>query len=803
MRYQEIKLVEDIQLDEINMSPGSLQRLAGAIDARAGMEFEMIVPDVGSVDDDYGDMEPDYDSDESVVSIDDACNFFYDGDYNGRRDIANLRDSMQQDFEEWVIENFDEYWADNALELIREYLTLNASDRDIIEILELGGGEAEEVEENGASKEDYAAAAERVIDDQNSSAWYDDARDAAQSDYLNDGDRQEEWLASAGISTMADVERNYDITWPHYYNPNEGNGEYNIEQVASEFEDAIGRSVYHSTSYHGAHRSPTAYSLEPDGSLDPENAEDAGLEFISPPLPVSEMLEDLKKVKAWAAKRGCYTNKSTGLHINISVPNYSLRNLDYVKLALLLGDEYVLSQFGRMSNTYAKSAISKVRDKIKQHSESAKELMDKMREHMEDLATKAVHSGTTDKYTSINTKDGYIEFRSPGGDWLGENFDKVENTLLRFVVAMDAAIDPEKYRTEYLKKLYKLLEPTAVEIKNPDTVKYFADYVAGKTPRAALRSFVKQAQLQRKVAKDPTGGQQYWWNVEWSNGRRMEVVATSADVAKQVAAEEWDLRPDDPQVRTFKATPIRPYDSSPVKASVGAPQAIGRRNSLSQTDIENRLGWPDQTGDANYEVVDRSNMQPVFKFVANTDQDAQRKYSQFLDVMMLPHDTENYGYREIALPGSTVDLQRQRAAHNRVAVDDLFGELNDEGPGQQYKIIRMSDRSLLTVVRASSQQEAETKAAEIFRANGLDPDLYDVFPAQPQQQQQPAPQPAGAGREFAGWKVLLPSGEEVYRFSGVGNSQADANRIAADWLRRNGMGVSGEGYEVVPVWREA
>ena len=63
--------------------------------------------------------------------------------------------------------------------------------------------------------------------------------------------------------------------------------------------------------------------------------------------------------------------------------------------------------------------------------------------------------------------------------------------------------------------------------------------------------------------------------------------------------------------------------------------------------------------------------------------------------------------------------------------------------------------------------------------------------------------PTGAGREFAGWKVLMPSGEEVYRFSGVGNSQADANRIAAEWLRNNGRGVSGEGFEVVPVWREA
>jgi len=59
------------------------------------------------------------------------------------------------------------------------------------------------------------------------------------------------------------------------------------------------------------------------------------------------------------------------------------------------------------------------------------------------------------------------------------------------------------------------------------------------------------------------------------------------------------------------------------------------------------------------------------------------------------------------------------------------------------------------------------------------------------------------GGEFTGeWRVLV-NGQEVYRFSGAGNSQADANRVAADWLRRNGMGVSGEGFEVYPVMAES
>jgi hypothetical protein len=36
----------------------------------------------------------------------------------------------------------------------------------------------------------------------------------------------------------------------------------------------------------------------------------------------------------------------------------------------------------------------------------------------------------------------------------------------------------------------------------------------------------------------------------------------------------------------------------------------------------------------------------------------------------------------------------------------------------------------------------------------------------------------------------------------VGNNQSDANRVAAQWLRNNGRGVSGEGFEVYPIMTE-
>ena len=865
MRYQDIKLVEDIRLDEINMSPSSLQRLAGAIDARAGMEFEMIVPDVGSVDDD-GDLEPDYDQDQRTRSFSDIRDFFYDGDYNGRRDVEQLITQLEEEFIEWADEQIFEEWQDEGIEYLRDYIDVNDYfDEDDAREEATNALQAEYGDD--ISPEDFQKMLDAIVKEKldefvqdqwdNQGQFYDEARETFVDERRGDQD-ESDWL-DEHYGYMSDIERNFDITWPHWHNPNEGSAEGNVEAVANEFEDAIGRPVYSSTNYHGARRSSTAYSLEPDGSLDPENSGDQGLEFISPPLPVNEILADLKKVKAWADSRGCYTNKSTGLHINISVPNYSLRDLDYVKLALLLGDEYILKEYGRMSNTYAKSAIGKVRDKIKQHSESAKELMDKMRQHMEDLATKAIHSGTTDKYTSINTKDGYIEFRSPGGDWLGENFDKVENTLLRFVVALDAAIDPEKYRSEYLKKLYKLLEPTAIETKNPDTIKYFADYVAGKTPKAALRSFIKQAQLERKIKKDPTGGQKYWWRVGLKSNPNYQIEVVGSSPAEAIdAAMDADTELMRYNRNTdFTTRPVRPYSDAPVRASVGEPEAIGQRsgptvggrpsnpegawilapqgqnppvplyrfnasgiddannvvdqwnrensggtpavihydsgqfygqpasssrNELSQTEMERRLDLPDQTGDANYEIIDRRTGRRVFVMIANTEYDARRKYADWLSAAGYPIETEDYGFREIALPGSTVDLQRQRAAQ---------AQQNQ----QTWNIVNRNTGEVAGTFTGTEHQ-AEDHALNTFGHRFI----YDVVPTQ---QQSAAPQAMGAGREFAGWKVLLPNGREVYRFSGVGNSQADANRIAADWLRSNGMGVSGEGYEVVPVWNEA
>jgi hypothetical protein len=50
-----------------------------------------------------------------------------------------------------------------------------------------------------------------------------------------------------------------------------------------------------------------------------------------------------------------------------------------------------------------------------------------------------------------------------------------------------------------------------------------------------------------------------------------------------------------------------------------------------------------------------------------------------------------------------------------------------------------------------------------------------------------AQQQATPGTFTGAWRIVdSDTGRELYRFSGIGNRQADANRVAADWLRQNG-----------------
>ena len=803
-------------LFEINMGAKNLRALAKAIDARAGMEFEMIVPNITGGEED---LEPDYEADQRCRSIQDAYDFFYDGDYNGVRSCRDMQRSMQEDYREWLHEKIQYEWSEAVVDYLQEWIANNVDESE---------WNPDDLE-NDARNQALESFVESVRSD-DSNTYYQQAYEEFETEQENEGNFDEsDWLDDEDLDRMSDIENRYQMNWP-YWTPS-GNGEADIDQVADDFSRAVGKPVNASQSYHGARREPGHYVVEPDGSLEADDSDDFGLEFVSPPMPLGELLSDLDKVKKWAGTYGCYTNDSTGLHINVSVPGLKgMEDLDYVKLAVLLGDQYVLDKFGRTGNHYCKSAIEKIKKLIKDKPQAAEKLLDTMRSGLNKIAAKAIHDGTTEKFTSINTKTGYVEFRSPGGDWLDENFDQIETTLLRMVVALDAAVDDDKYKQEYAKKLYKLLEPSN---DSTDTVKYFSKFAAGELPQAALKSFVRQAQLERKIKKDPTDGQKYWWNVEWDNGRRVEVIADSKSRALYAAWDEWG-RPKGVKPTDFTATPMYPYrepsavpdqgnantgnwgvwvpslDRYATIANAG-PRRFSNQadaqawitdynarhpgNDIELTVREIEPASSEPTGvDTRmpYEIYNRDTGGVAVAFLARNDDEAIAR----LDVYRNSHIDASYGVR------------RARAQTNT-------NTLRPTGPGP-WEIYRLSDGSSVRELLNTSRPEAEEEARRALGLRAEAPELYGVRTRETASNADAAqgglvdvaprtPTTPGQNQQVwtGEWKVLLPNGEEVYRFSGVGNNQADANRVAAQWLRDHGMGVSGEGFEVLPVMGDA
>jgi hypothetical protein len=779
MRALDFIILEDTEiLDEVAMNPTRLKQEAAKTGAQAGMEFEMIVPNVKQEEGD-GDPEADYDSDESINSIRDIRDFFNDGNYNTNRMVDELVDELTEGYHEWADEKRSEEWDSEGKKYLREYIESegefdeDAALDEAYDQLGLTDEQKEEANKAGSTitkrsdaedNEDWKhwKEATDMVDEKRDQfveeEWDEQGRlyDNAREKWMDESDwpDENEWLSSEGLYTMQDIESNYNITWPHWFYPDNG-GELSVDDVGDEFSRMIGKPVNTSERYHGARREAGHYVVEPDGSLEPDDYDSAGLEFVSPPMPIDEMITDFNKVVAWAKKTGCYTNDSTGLHINVSVPDFSREKLDYVKLALLLGDEYVLSEFDREGNTFCKSALKQVKDNIRENPDNAKKLLDGMKEGLSDIASKLVHSGATHKYTSINTKDGYIEFRSPGGDWLDTDIPKIENTLLRFVVALDAAVDPQKYRKEYLTKLYKLLAPSK---DSTDTIQYFAKYAAGELPKAALRSFVQQAQLERKVKADREVGKKYWWRVTRPGfGASAEVVATSKAEAIEKGKKEY---PDWKNSTDMEAKPVRKFEEP--------------ENDKPKYEIFNL--------DTNRKVEDAEGI--------TNDREALIRLNDYLE-----HGPHRFPARQAR------DLFGIRRVGDS---EPILAEpiRATGGETQDYKLYRTADQSIVYTFQATSVEEAREKAQAWLLDQGIDRRGYGLS-----RMDQPAPAPGSTtdiqqqraipGTFTGAWKVMA-DGREVHRFSGIGNVQRDANRVAIQWLRDNGYD-QGTDIEVLPI----
>lgn len=466
-------------ITEAPQSPSDLEaffKSPMAQQMRFGFEAEVIATGFGYEDDELEREELYINGDD----MDDIANFF--GHYQRRR-----LDDLRGDYENWFLEKqeelVDEYISDNLEDRVAE---LKQKDEDNEEELR----DDDEYEEE--ARDELRAEAPENIDDS----------DLTFSDFCQ----------SEGYRTYADLADNYGFDWPDdryvggdgVIDSDTGYSVNRAQEIADELESAMDIEVQAFDDYHGGkYASEGMWRIEPDGSLTPDDKDtEAGMEIITPNngLPLEEGIAKMMELfKLLKSRNRAYTSESatTGLHINLSIPQQYEKEIDYAKLVLFSGDEYVLEQFDRVGG-YNDEAVGQIESAIT--TGNVEEALSLMRKGMTTAASVSLIRSNKNRAVTVNKKPGYVEFRVVGNDYLSMA-DEVRMAVLRFARALTIAADPEAYKEEYSKKLYKLIHRTITAAWNgatPDAIELFASSLA----QLSYGPPTREAAIQLKQLKD-------------------------------------------------------------------------------------------------------------------------------------------------------------------------------------------------------------------------------------------------------------------------------------------------------------
>ena len=316
--------------------------------------------------------------------------------------------------------------------------------------------------------------------------------------------------------------------------------------------------------YHSTGSGEDYWRVETDSSIEVDYG--TGAEVISPVYDTpKEMMEEMKSLFDWFKGENVETNTSTGLHVTMSWngQSYNDGEVNPVKLAVLLGDKYLLSTFGRSGNSYAKSQIKslqKAAQELKADPENLKSI-----KKIESIIGKGIDRG---KFSSINFKDQkdrgsgsqLIEFRIGGGTDYHLNFNTVAKAVIRYAETLKAAYNDDMYKTDYVKALFKVInsldevDPKDIErvkgrfeteLPIVDVIKDYYDksiYIDSMdTVAVAVNSLMKYRELSHPDADE-----------QW----KQSIADYEERTGKKVDIEE----DDEPSTGT-----VRPYHVSPSK----------------------------------------------------------------------------------------------------------------------------------------------------------------------------------------------------------------------------------------------
>lgn len=345
------------------------------------------------------------------------------------------------------------------------------------------------------------------------------------------------------------------------------------EFVKDNMKSLIGSDAIIFNRYHQQTKDMTTWYIEPDGSLKP-NDDDSAVEIVSPPLAANIAMKSLKQFYSEASKLKLYTSADnrTGLHINVSIP----QTLDVVKLALFLGDKYVLQRFGRLDNHYSDSIIRQLADQVKNNTVSLNsfpQAQNTIKELVDDIANQ--HT------TSINYNGKYVSFRHAGGDYLGQ-YDAIYQTVGRFIQAMIIASTPSMYKREYMTKLSQMISNNPVQLSIPKQIiksgqipVAYTDIALRLSPENLNKESIANAleHVQEWVDDQRAGrlgiGIVYYPTLKQDPSAKQRILS-----AKGFASDSLEIFKQLPEYAFYRATfyPVDPYGYMKAKNRIEQPE---------------------------------------------------------------------------------------------------------------------------------------------------------------------------------------------------------------------------------------
>ncbi len=216
------------------------------------------------------------------------------------------------------------------------------------------------------------------------------------------------------------------------------------------------------------------YLITSDSSLlDGETEGDAiGCELVSPANPLGKGIQQMELLfnamndpsKIGFKTLGIETNSSTGFHINLGMGG---RKIDPLKLIMLMGDRRILQQFDREYSTQAQKTYQEVVSKVEGDPNMYWKIIG---EFIKGVGTSRTNIQLVidmintmiprNKFFSVNLSklmEGYVEFRAVGGNY-HTNFETIRKTVLSLAVWMYVASEPEIYRKDYYRAIWRFIQ---------------------------------------------------------------------------------------------------------------------------------------------------------------------------------------------------------------------------------------------------------------------------------------------------------------------------------------------------------